>query len=280
MTFNWKVANDAVLPGIGAGICNNLAAKGCSLIMNYTSDSSKTRTESLAEQLQAEHGIQTVVVQADMGTVNGPAHVVSTARNHFSHPKSGKFVIDIIINNAGVSVNRPIEECDADDFAFQYNVNVRGPLLLVQAALPYLPTDRSGRIVNLSSVSASMGFIGQSVYGGAKAAVEAMTRTWARELAERCTVNAVNPGPVAGDMYDNTGPEFQGRMSKFIKAAPLMAARPGVDEERYVRDAEAAGGRPAYDYEIAGVVAMLCTPDSAWCTGSVICANGGLRFSV
>jgi NAD(P)-dependent dehydrogenase (short-subunit alcohol dehydrogenase family) len=111
-----------------------------------------------------------------------------------------KFQIDILIHNAGVSVNRPIEETDADDFAFQYNVNVRGPLLLTKAALPYLPHDRSGRIINLSSVSSSLGFVGQSVYGGTKAALEAMTRTWARELAERATVNAVNPGPVATEM--------------------------------------------------------------------------------
>jgi NAD(P)-dependent dehydrogenase (short-subunit alcohol dehydrogenase family) len=112
----------------------------------------------------------------------------------------GNFQIDIIVHNAGVSINLPIEECDAKDFAFQYNVNVRGPLLLMKEALPYLPHDRSGRIVNISSVSASLGFIGQSVYGGTKAALEAMTRTWARELAERATVNAVNPGPVATEM--------------------------------------------------------------------------------
>jgi NAD(P)-dependent dehydrogenase (short-subunit alcohol dehydrogenase family) len=108
--------------------------------------------------------------------------------------------IDIIINNAGVSVNRPIEEVDAKDFAFQYNINVRGPLLLMKAAVPYLPTDRSGRIINVSSVSSSLGLINQSVYGGTKAALESMTRTWARELAERATVNAVNPGPVATEM--------------------------------------------------------------------------------
>lgn len=248
--------------------------------MNYTSDSSSARTESLSQELQKEYGIETVVVQADMGAVNGPAHVISTAKNHFSHPKSGKFTLNIIINNAGVSVNRPIEECDADDFAFQYNVNVRGPLLLVKAALPYLPTDRSGRIVNLSSVSSSLGFLGQSVYGGTKAAIDSMTRTWARELAERCTVNAVNPGPVEGDMYSSTTPEFKKGLSPFISVAPLMAVRKGIDDEQLVKDAELSGGRPAYFHEIAGVVGMLCTPDAAWCTGSVICANGGMRFSL
>lgn len=164
--------------------------------MNYTSDSSESITTQLAERLQKEHGIKALPVQADMGTENGPAHLIATALNHFAHPKTRKLQIDIIINNAGVASNRSIEDCDAEDFDFVYRVNVRGPLFLMKAALPYLPTDRSGRIVNVSSVSASCGFSQQSVYGGSKAAVEAMTRTWARELAERTTVNAINPGPV------------------------------------------------------------------------------------
>lgn len=81
-------------------------------------------------------------------------------------------------------------------FKEHYDINVLGPLLLVKAAIPYLPHDGSGRIVSLSSVSSTLGLPGQSIYGGTKSALEAMTRTWARELAERCTANCVNPGPV------------------------------------------------------------------------------------
>lgn len=246
--------------------------------MNYTSASSEERTHKLAEKLEQSQNVKTVIVQADMGSETGPSYIIDKAKNHFSHPKSGKFQIDIIINNAGVSVNRQIEDCNAADFAHQYDINVRGPLLLMQAALPYLPHDRSGRIVNMSSVSSSLGFIGQSVYGGTKAALEAMTRTWARELAERATVNAVNPGPVATDMYGGTTPEFQARMANFIRTAPLMKERPGIDPQEFVDDAKASGGRPGYDYEVAGVVGMLCSEESAWCTGSIVCANGGMRF--
>ncbi|KAL9035553.1 MAG: hypothetical protein Q9180_004804, partial [Flavoplaca navasiana] len=118
-----------------------------------------------------------------------------------------------------------------------------------------------------------------TVYGGTKAALEHMTRTWSRELAERATVNAVNPGPVATDMYSSTGADFQQQMKPFIQNAPLMRERDGVDPKQFVDDAEKAGGRPGYDHEIAGVVAMLCSEDAAWCTGSVICANGGFKFS-
>jgi len=266
--------------GIGEAIAHNLASKGANLILNYTSDSSSKPTEELSSLLTAEYGVTCLVIQADMGIPTGPAHIVNTAKNHFAHPKTGKFQIDIIINNAGVSKNLTIPECTIPDFDWQYKINVLGPLLLLQAVLPYLPNDRSGRIVNLSSVSSSQGFIGQSVYGGTKAALEAMTRTWARELAERATVNAINPGPVKTDMWAGTTPGFKKNLRPFIQQTPGSAIRPEVDDEDLVADAENAGGRPAYVGEIAGVVGMLCTPDSLWCTGQVVCANGGMRMAM
>ena len=247
--------------------------------MNYTSDSSSEKTSNLASELESQYNVRIFPVQADLGSPAGPAYLIDTAKNHFSHTKSGVFRIDILINNAGIAEDKPLGDIKPEEFTQQYNVNVLGPLLLTQAAIPYLPHDRSGRIVNLSSVSASLGFHGQTVYGGTKAALEHMTRTWSRELAERATVNAVNPGPVATDMYGTTRPDFQQQMKPYIQNAPLQAARPGIDDEQYVRDAEKAGGRPGYDYEVAGVVAMLCSQDSAWCTGSIVCANGGFKFS-
>jgi 3-oxoacyl-[acyl-carrier protein] reductase len=261
-------------------ISQNLASKGCSLIINYTSDSSASSASILSSSLTEEYGITCLVIQADVGAPTGPAHIVNTAKNHFSHPKTGKFQIDIIINNAGVSKNNRIENCTIEDYEWQYRINVLGPLLLMQAALPYLPHDRTGRIVNVSSVSSSEGFIGQSVYGGTKAALEAMTRTWARELAERATVNAINPGPVATDMWGTTTPEFKKGLKPFIMQTPGSAIRSEIDDEEFVKDAENAGGRPAYLEEIAGVVGMLCTPDSVWCTGQVVCANGGMRMAI
>ncbi|KAI6899862.1 hypothetical protein D0869_12016 [Hortaea werneckii] len=265
--------------GIGAATCENLASKGASLIINYTSDSSTEKAEKLAQQLQTTYGVKCLPVQADMGSENGPAHIVDRAVNNFSHPKSRKFQIDIVINNAGVASKMLLEDCTSEEFARLYNVNVRGPLLLMKAVQPHLPTDRSGRIVNVSSVSAALGFHEDAMYGGTKAALEAMTRTWSRELSERCTVNAVNPGPVATDMYGSTSREFQEKMSGWTRNTPLAAVRPGVDSKEFVDNASFAGGRPAYEDEVAGVIAMLCTPDSGWCTGSTICANGGFKFS-
>ncbi|MCJ1467428.1 hypothetical protein MMC07_006053 [Pseudocyphellaria aurata] len=265
--------------GIGAAIARNLAAKGVSLILNYTSDSSKEIASDLASSLQSTHGIKAISVQADMGDPNGPEHLVTTAKNNFSHAKTGKFQLDIIINNAGIALNLPLEKTTPDAFTKLYAINVLGPILLVQAALPYLPHDRSGRIVNVSSVSSSLGFYGQTLYGGTKAALEAMTRTWSRELAERATVNAINPGPVATDMYEQTTAEDKLRMKPFHQTAPLMNVREGVDDNKTAQVDEQPRQRWASADEIAGVVAMLCSEDGAWCTGSVVCANGGLKFS-
>jgi NAD(P)-dependent dehydrogenase (short-subunit alcohol dehydrogenase family) len=248
-------------------------------VLNYTSDSSTEATNKLADELQSDHGIQTVIVQANMGLENGPAHIVEVAKNHLQHPKSQKFQIDIIINNAGVAGNATIENVKMDEFTRQYNINVRGPLLLLQAALPYLPHDRSGRIVNLSSVSSALGYVSQSVYAGTKAALEAMTRVWSRELAERATVNAINPGPVATDMYQTTDEAFAKQNTPFIQNTPLARPRKEIDPPEVYEPATKSGGRPAYAEEIAGVVGMLCSPEAAWTTGSVICANGGMVFS-
>lgn len=244
-------------------------------MLNYTSASSTTLASELASRLQSAHSIRVLTAQADIGTVSGAASVVEAVKAEFSKD-GGKLQIDILINNAGIAKNAMLPDVTVPDFEETYRVNVLGPLLITQAVAPYLPTDRSGRIVNLSSVSSSTGFVTQTVYGGSKAAIEAMTRTWARELADRATVNAVNPGPVEGPLYKTNTPEFLAGIKGWIMHTPLMKARPGVDADEVVKDAEEEGGRPAYTPEVAGIVGMLCTEDAAWCTGQVVCANGGM----
>ncbi|OMP89301.1 3-oxoacyl-[acyl-carrier-protein] reductase FabG [Diplodia seriata] len=151
--------------------------------------------------------------------------------------------------------------------------------MLTQAVLPFLPWDRSGRIVNMSSVVNSNGMAGYSIYGGTKGAVEAMTRVWARELAERATVNAVNIGPTMTDMYQDIPVEVLADVLKsWFPTAPLSAVRDG-DTDRAKYFADALGGRPGYPDEVAGVVGVLCLPESGWTTGGLIGANGGGRVS-
>lgn len=243
--------------------------------MNYTSANSASLASDLAKTLETTHSIRAIAVQADIGTPAGAAQVIDATKAAFSRD-DGTLQIDIIINNAGIAMNNFLKDVKVFEFEETYRVNVLGPLLLVQAALPHLPRDRSGRIVSLSSVSSSTGFVEQSVYGGTKAAVEAMTRTWARELAERATVNAINPGPVIGPMYAANSDVFKEGIKGWIMHTPLMATREGVDSPEAVEDAKESGGRPAFPKEVAGIVGMLCSEDAAWCTGQVVCANGGM----
>ena len=264
-------------PGIGAAIAANLASKGCSLILNYTSDSSAQRTADLAKELQTDHNVDAIAVQADMGSPEGPEKIIKTAKVIFSEGR--RLQIDIIVNNAGITDNKPLAKLVPDDFARLYAVNVIGPAMLVKAAIPHLPSDRSGRIVNVSSLSASMGNQNQTVYSGTKAALEAMTRVWSRELAELATVNAINPGPVATDMWGKVDENFLDNMRPVQQMTPLARVREDVDADEMVEEGKKMGGRAAYPFEIAGLVAMLCGEDAGWCTGSVICANGGSKFS-
>lgn len=255
--------------------------------MGYTSDSSTEIATALVAELQEKYSVKAIPAQADIGSVEGPAKLVSITKDHFSNSDktgggSSKFQIDIIINNAGIIRASPLGSVTVDDFQEQYNVNVRGPMLLVQAALPYLPTDRSGRIVNISSVGCSIGFFFETVYAGTKGAIEGMTRTWARELAEHATVNAVNVGPIdTGDagMFDTLPEDMLQKIRPFNQVTPLAAAREGVDDERVQKTAAKMGGRSAYPEEVAGVVGILCLQEAGWSTGSLVCANGGAVFS-
>ncbi|CAK7215499.1 hypothetical protein SBRCBS47491_002502 [Sporothrix bragantina] len=261
--------------GIGAGIARDLASKGTSIHGVYTSASSTKLAEDLAAELREKHGVEITLTQADISQEAAAKQVAAD----FSKFAAGR-PLHILVNNAGVGGDYLLKDVPVAEFNRIYSVNVLAPILVTQALLPYLPHDRSGRIVNISSVASSMGFATHTLYGGTKAALEAMTRTWARELAERATVNAVNPGPVEGDMYFAAGQAFWDQMQPFQANCPLSAVREGVDDPKLVKVANENmyGRRPAYFREVAAVVGMLCGPDSAWTTGSVICANGGFKF--
>ena len=112
------------------------------------------------------------------------------------------------------------------------------------------------------------------------AALEVMTGTWARELAERAIIIAINPGPANTDMRDNSSPEFYIHVRPWTQHTPGSIVRHDVDDEELVKDTENAGGRPPYANKIRGIVGMRCTADNLWCTGQVVRASGGLRMAI
>lgn len=172
--------------------------------------------------------------------------------------------IHILVNNAGVGDNKPLEDVTLDGYNKLMDVNVRSVIFMTQAVLPFLPPKSQGgggRIINLSSISARGGYPTQSVYAASKAAVEGLTRVWATELGHNygVTVNAVNPGPVDTDMYQAAGPVHLARMEEQNKKVP-------------------AGQRCGTVEDIGDIITFLAEPRSRWVTGDVICANGGMVY--
>ncbi|KAF2999758.1 hypothetical protein E8E13_005090 [Curvularia kusanoi] len=242
--------------GLGAAIARHLAAKGANIVVNYASDNSKAKAQEIAKEFESSYGVKAAIAQADLSTVEGPNKLIEIAKSAFQSPE-GKFQIDIIINNAAVSNPEALESLTIEAYVQVFNINTRGPALLVSAAIPYLPTDRSGRIVNISTIGAAMGLQYTTAYAGSKAALEAMTRVWARELAERATVNSVSVGCMTGTgLYDCIPKDMAHVVFPTIFHAPLSAVRKSVDSDEVVEAAKDLGGRPAYVDEVAAIVSM------------------------
>lgn len=158
-------------------------------------------------------------VQADVADPQSPYNIVSAALRAFDVD-----YIDILVNNAGVAQNTKLKDITIEEYEKQMAINVRSVIFMTQQVLPYLKRDRGGnRIINLSSISARGGFATQTVYAASKAAVEGLTRVWAKELRHECnvTVNAVNPGPVDTDSTEQLGQciwqEWKSRIRTFLQ---------------------------------------------------------------
>lgn len=193
-----------------------------------------------------------------MADLVAPSKMVETALTafHVDH-------IDILVNNAGLGQNTPLAQVTHEEYQRLMDVNVRAVIFMTQAVLPYIKRERgANRIVNLSSISARGGYATQTVYAATKAAVEGLTRVWAKELGQEynVTVNCVNPGPVNTDMYKAAGPVHLAKMEEQNKSVP---AAPRCGSER----------------DIADIVTFLCSEKARWVTGDVVCANGGMLFT-
>ncbi|KAF5488400.1 Dehydrogenase OXI1 [Colletotrichum fructicola] len=239
--------------GIGAGIVRALAKEGASVAFNYVSPSSESAAVTLVEEVKSL-GSRAVCVRVDMASLDAPKDLLDATLEEFQTDK-----IDILINNAGLGGNAPLEEVTVEDYDRLMTVNVRAVIFMTQAVLPHI--NRGGRIVNLSSISSRGGYSTQSVYAASKAAVEGLTRVWATELGHKygVTVNCVNPGPVDTDMYRAAGPVHLARMEEQNKKVP---AEPRCGTEQ----------------DIADIVVFLCEERSRWITGDTVCANGGMLY--
>jgi NAD(P)-dependent dehydrogenase (short-subunit alcohol dehydrogenase family) len=162
--------------------------------------------------------------------------------------------VDILINNAGVSGFAPTPEQDVRSFQTMFDVNVRAAFFLTAALAPKMAARGGGSIVNVTTMAAEFGMAGAAAYGASKAAVVALTRTWAAEFAaDEIRVNAVSPGPTTTEgTLAGMGPAALARLAGTV---PL--------------------NRPATAEEIARVVAFAASPGASYVTGAIIAADGG-----
>lgn len=233
--------------GIGSVVAVDLAKRGASVCITYVSESSKSKCEALASEVsKLSNGTKLISVQADVSKEDSAALVVETTAEAFGGH------VDILVNNAAVVIDRAISETTKDDFDRVFYTNVLGPLLVTKALLPYLRTP--GRIVNVSSVGARVGYAKLALYNSSKAGLEGLTRSFAAELGDKgTTVNAVAPGPVQSDMLDQIPQSIKGPQ----------------------REATAVQKRFGEAQEIANAVAYLAGPDSSWVSGQVLNLSGG-----
>jgi 3-oxoacyl-[acyl-carrier protein] reductase len=233
--------------GIGAAIAKYLAAEGASVIVNYAS--SKEGASRVVAEI-AENGGTAIAVQANVAKKPDIVRLFAETKKAFGR-------IDILVNNAGIYEFSPLEAITEEHFHKQFDLNVLGLLLTTQEAVKYFSSS-GGSIINISSSASTLTPPNTSVYSATKGAVDAVTRSLAKELGPRqIRVNAINPGMV----------ETEG-----VRAA-------GFDKSDFRKQLESQTplGRIGQVEDIAPTAVFLASADSAWITGETFIISGGLR---
>lgn len=229
--------------GIGAAIARRLAAEGFAVALNYASNNAEA--DALVAEL-TRGGASAIAIQADVSQADQVSAMFTTVEQRLGR-------IDVLVNNAGVLKTAPLAQTSDAQYLQHFAINTQGVFNTLREAATRL--NDGGRIINLSSTTLALNLPGYAIYNGTKAAVEAFTHVFAKELRGRAiTVNAVAPGPVATALFLDGKTEEQ--ISTFARMPPL---------ERL--------GQPD---DIAGVVAFLAGPDGGWVNGQILRANGGV----
>lgn len=229
--------------GIGAAIATRLAQDGYAVAVNYANRAADA--DALVTTLRST-GARAIAIKADVSKAEDVRRMFDAVEKEW-----GK--IDVLINNAGVMQTMPIAETSDEVFDHTFDINTRGTFNTLREAAKRM--NDGGRIVNLSTTALALKVPGYAIYTGSKAAVEAFTQVFAKELRGRnITVNAIAPGPVATELFFHG--KTQDQIAQFTKMPPL---------ERL--------GQPE---DISAAVSFLAGPDAGWINGQVLRANGGL----
>ncbi|MBU5487764.1 3-oxoacyl-[acyl-carrier-protein] reductase [Clostridium sp. MSJ-8] len=230
--------------GIGKATALKLASLGANIVLNYRSN--EEEASKVKEEIKAL-GVETIMVKADISKMDEVENMISTAKEKFG-------TIDIMVNNAGITKDTLIMRMKEEDFDSVINVNLKGVFNCLKCITPIMMKQKSGKIINLSSVVGITGNAGQVNYAASKAGVIGMTKSLAKEIGSRgINVNAVAPGFIETDMTDVLGEKAK---DEYKKGIPLRKL-----------------GKPE---DVANVIAFLASDAADYVTGQVIHVDGGM----
>jgi acetoacetyl-CoA reductase/3-oxoacyl-[acyl-carrier protein] reductase len=229
--------------GIGSAIARTLAGDGFAVVIGYLN--SRASAEALAEEIRASGGTA-VVQQIDVSERLSIRSALAAAGD-----------IDILVNNAAISQEKPFLSITDDDWDGMLAANLRGPFACTQEVLPGMMQRGWGRVVNIVSIGGQWGGINQIHYASAKSGLIGLTRSLAKTFSSHgITFNAVSPGLVETDMTRTE-----------------LSSPQGMEKVRMI-----PAGRIGHAEEVAAAVAFLVMPGSDYITGQTINVNGGMYF--
>jgi 3-oxoacyl-[acyl-carrier protein] reductase len=232
--------------GIGASIAKYFAAEGAKVVVNYAS--SKEGADKVVKTI-TDNGGTAIAVQGDVSNEADIVRLFEETNNAFG-------TLDILVNNAGIYQYAPIEQVSQESFHQQFNINVLGSLLAIQASLK-LFGDKGGNIINISSEAGKTPLPTGSVYSATKAALDAITISLSKEFSGRnIRINSILPGIVETEGSHSAGFIGSDAEIKLVANTPL--------------------GRTGQPEDIAKVAVFLASDDAAWITGEKISVSGGI----
>ncbi|MED1606455.1 3-oxoacyl-[acyl-carrier-protein] reductase [Cytobacillus kochii] len=230
--------------GIGREIALELAREGAKVAVNYAG--SEARANEVVDEIKSL-GSEAFAIQCDVSNSESVTNMIKTVIEHFGR-------IDILVNNAGITKDNLLMRMKEDEWDAVINTNLKGVFLCTKAVTRQMMKQRSGRIINISSIVGTTGNPGQANYVAAKSGVIGLTKTTAKELASRgITVNAIAPGFITTEMTDELNAEIKEQMLANIPLATF--------------------GDPK---DIAKVVNFLASEDSKYMTGQTLHVDGGM----